>query len=342
MTDSYKQLIEKLDAFIRKYYKNLLIRGAIYAFALSLAFYLLIISLEYFNNFNTGIRTALFYGFVVGFLFILGKFIAIPLAHLYRIGKVISHEQAAQIIGTHFVNVKDKLLNVLQLKKLREGSKEQQPWLAESNDLLDAGIDQKIKELQPIPFVSAINISENKRYLRYAMLPLLALVLILFTAPSLIKDSTKRLISHGTYFEKPAPFSFKVLNKTLKGIQQQDFQLDIKIDGNEIPVEAFIEIGDNQFRLEKEKLGSFHYTFKNLQRTESFRLFADGFYSEEFTLEALPNPVLMSFRVDLNYPSYINKLDETLQNTGDLVIPAGTKVRWTFNTQNTEHIKMIF
>jgi hypothetical protein len=342
MTDSYKQLIDKLDAFIRKYYKNLLIRGAIYAFALSLAFYLLVITLEYFNHFDSTARTILFYGFLAGFVFILGKFVAIPLAHLYRIGKVISHEQAAQIIGTHFTNVQDKLLNVLQLKKLKEGKHDAEPWLAESGQLLDAGIDQKIKELQPVPFVSAINISENKKYLRYAMLPLLALVVILFTAPSLIKDSTKRLISHNTYFEKPVPFSFQVLNKDLKAIQQQDFRLDIKIDGKEVPLEAFIEIGGNQFRLEKENLSTFHYTFRNLQRSESFRLFADGFYSEEYSLEALPNPVLMNFQVNLDYPAYLNKVNETLQNTGDLVIPAGTKVRWSFTTQNTDHIRMIF
>ncbi|TAH40125.1 MAG: DUF4175 domain-containing protein [Bacteroidetes bacterium] len=342
MSNSYQQLIEKLDAFIRKYYKNLLIRGAIYAFALSLGFYLLVTSMEFIGHFDTTARTVLFYGFLAGFLFILGKFVIIPLAHLYRIGKVISHEQAAQIIGKHFTNVQDKLLNVLQLKKLQEESKVDQPWLAESSQLLDAGIDQKIRELQPVPFVSAINISENKKYLRYAMIPLLALIVILFTAPSMIKDSTKRLISHGTYFEKPAPFNFSVLNKDLKAIQQQDFQVDIKIDGKEVPAEAFIEIGENQFRLEKENLTSFHYTFRNLQRSETFRLFADGFYSEEYTLEALPNPVLMNFQVSLDYPAYLNKTNETLQNTGDLVIPAGTKVNWSFSTQNTENVKIIF
>jgi len=342
MTNSYKQLIEKLDAFIRKYYKNLLIRGAIYAFALSLAFYLLVISLEYFGHFNSNTRTILFYAFVGGFIFILGKFVAMPLAHLYRIGKVISHEQAAKIIGTHFANVQDKLLNVLQLKKLQEGSKDQEPWMAASDDLLNAGIDQKILELQPIPFVSAINISENKKYLRYAMIPLLAFFLLLFTAPSLIKDSTKRLISHGTYFEKPAPFSFTVLNRDLKAIQQQDFQVDIKIDGKEVPAEAFIEIGENQFRLDKENITTFHYTFRNLQGDETFRLFADGFYSEQYSLEALPNPVLMDFEVRLDYPSYLKKVNETTQNTGDLVIPAGTKVYWSFNTQNTENVRMIF
>src|SRR6185503_13210241 len=118
--DNYQILIEKLDAFIRKYYKNQLIRGGIYAFTLGLGFYLFVTLFESAGHFNTGVRTALFYLFISGILFIAWRFVAIPLFHLYRIGSIISHEQAAQIIGQHFSEVKDKLLNVLQLNRQLE------------------------------------------------------------------------------------------------------------------------------------------------------------------------------------------------------------------------------
>ena len=337
MSDSYQLLIARLDAFIRKYYKNLLLRGAIYTFTLSLAFFLIITTLEFIGRFNISLRTFLFYSFIGSILFIVGKFIIIPLMHLFRFGKIISHEQAAEIIGKHFGNVQDKLLNVLQLKKQSEelsGDK--------NNVLLLAGIDQKISELKPVPFVSAIDLSENKRYLRYAIIPLCAFIVILFTAPSLIKESTKRLIEHGTYFEKPAPFTFELLNKELKTVQQQDFQLDVNIKGNEIPSEVFLEINGNQFKLEKENLTSFHYLLRNIQKSETFRFFADGFYSPEYTLEALPNPVLTNFQINLEYPAYLHKQNESLKNTGDLLIPAGTKVNWSFTTQNTETIRLSF
>src|SRR5690348_12614625 len=115
--DNYEILISKLDAFIRKFYKNQLIRGGIYAFTLGLGFYLMVTMLESAGHFSIGMRTALFYTFIAGILFILWRFVAIPLFHLYRIGHIISHEQAAQIVGDHFAEVKDKLLNVLQLRK---------------------------------------------------------------------------------------------------------------------------------------------------------------------------------------------------------------------------------
>lgn len=336
MKDNYQLLIQRLDAFIRKYYKNRLVKGGIYAFTLSLGFYLLVITLEYFGHFNTGVRTFLFYSFFAGFAFIIARFIIIPLMHLYRMGKIISHEQAADIIGKHFASVQDKLINVLQLKKQADEN------LSDHEELLFAGINQKIDELKPVPFIAAININENRRYLRFAIIPLVALIVLLFAAPSLVKESTKRLIEHQTYFEKPAPFSFEITNKNLKGIQQQDFQVDIILKGNEIPNEAFIELDGTPFKLEKENLTTFHYLFKNLQHTQSFRLMADGFYSPEYTIEALPNPLLTNFTVNLEYPAYLNKQNEQISNTGDLTIPAGTRVKWNFNTQNTDQLNLVF
>lgn len=337
MQESYQSLIARLDAFIRKYYKNQLIRGIIYSFTLLLGFYLVVTTIEFFGHFNTSFRTFLFYLFVGGMLFILGKFIAIPLMHLYRFGKIISHEQAANIIGKHFGNVQDKLLNVLQLKKQSDENSN-----TNNQSLLMAGIDQKISELKPVPFVSAINLSENRRYLRFAVIPLCAFIFILFTSPSLIKDSTKRLIEHNTYFEKPAPFTFKLLNKDLKAVQQQDYQVDVRLQGKEIPAEVYIETEGNQFKLSKENVTDFYFQFRNIQKSETFRFVADGFYSDEYTIEALPNPVLTSFHINLEYPNYLHKTNESLQNTGDLLIPEGTKVVWSFATQNTELIHIAF
>ncbi|MBL0315509.1 MAG: hypothetical protein IPP69_06900 [Flavobacteriales bacterium] len=112
----YNLLIQKLDQFIRKYYKNKMIRGAIYGLALILATYLLVILLEYFGRFSILMRTFLFWLFIASASFVLIRFFIIPLSKMFRLGKVISHTQAAEIIGRHFPNVQDKLLNTLQLK----------------------------------------------------------------------------------------------------------------------------------------------------------------------------------------------------------------------------------
>lgn len=335
MKSDYNILLEKLDEFIRKYYKNQLIRGLLYSTGIVLAFYLAVALLEYYGQFDTTVRTILFYLFILSNGFVLGKLMVIPLLKLNKMGPQISNEQAAQIIGRHFSTIQDKLLNVLQLQQISQ-------LPTPNSQLVEASINQKIKELKPIPFSSAIDLKQNKKYLKYALVPLLLFFVILFGAPSIITNSTERLLNHGTYFEKQAPFQFLIKNKDLKIPQQEDFLLEVKMDGKEIPEEIFVDLSGTEYKLTKENKTEFSFLFRNVQKNIPFHFSADGFSSKEYELVALPKPILLDFFLQLTYPKYTGKKDETLHNTGDLVIPAGTKVSWNFSTQNTRQMKLAF
>jgi hypothetical protein len=53
MHTEYDHLTSKLDAFIRKFYKDQLIRGLLYSVGLMVAFYLAATLLEYVGRFGT-------------------------------------------------------------------------------------------------------------------------------------------------------------------------------------------------------------------------------------------------------------------------------------------------
>ncbi len=336
MGSNYQTLIQKIDEFIRKYYKNQLLKGMIYSISLLLLFFISATIVEYFGHFNSTVRGILFYSFLIFSFSVLLRYIAIPISKLYKYGKIISYQEASSIIGKHFHAIQDKLINVLQLQEQNKGN------TIDESQLLYASINQKIIELKPIPFTAAVDFSQNKKYLKYALVPFFLIVIILFSSPSIITDSTKRIVNHGTYFEKEAPFQFVITNKNLIAIAQEDFDLEIKLTGNEVPDNVFIEIAGNEFKLEKKDIVNFKYVFKNIQKNTLFQLVADGFKSKQYELVALPNPILLNFEIVLNYPKYLNKKDEVIQNTGDLIIPAGTKVNWNFNTQNTNQLKLNF
>lgn len=333
MATSYKILIDKLDEFIRKYYKNQLLKGLIYSVSLVLLFLISVSLLEYFARFETLGRAVVFYSFLSVSIAVIVKYIIIPLSKLYRMGAVISHDLAAKIIGNHFSGIQDKLLNVLQLN--RQGMQ-----AGISKELIEASINQRIEELKPVPFSTAIDFSENKKHLKYAILPVGALIVILFASPSIITDSTRRIVDYSTYYEKPAPFRFVLQNESLSGVQNDDFLIEAKVVGDIIPDNAFIEFNNTRLKLNKEGKLNFAYLFKNLQKTIRFRLEADGVYSEAFELIVIPNPIVLDFTVHLEYPKYIGKKNESLKNTGDLTIPEGTKVQWKFNTRNTKTLNI--
>lgn len=332
--DNYQLLVEKLDQFIRKYYVNQLIRGVLYSVGTILLLFLAVSLMEHFFYFGKGARKLLFFGFVGSSLLALGIWVVRPLLAYFQLGKVISHEQAAQIIGDHFSNVKDKLLNVLQLRH--------QADTAENKALIMASVNQKTAEISPVPFRSAIDLNKNRQYLKYALPPLLLLLVLLFAAPSMIKDSTRRLIRNGQEFERPAPFRFQLMTDELSVVQFGDFPLSIEIDGEQFPNEAYIEVDNYQYRLTKDAVNKFSHRFSNVQKDTRFRLYAGGVSSEEFTLEVLQKPNIASFEVQLDYPAYLQRRDEKLDNIGDLNVPVGTTINWVFNAQHTDELSISF
>ncbi|MCB0804791.1 MAG: hypothetical protein KDC05_03280 [Bacteroidales bacterium] len=336
MNDQYYILISKLDRFIRKYYKNLLIRGAIYGIALLLAFFLIINLAEYFGNFNSGVRTGLVIAFGTITIFVLVRFIFIPVSKLIRIGKRISHEQAASIIGKHFPEVSDKLLNTLQLKKLSDEQKQK-------SDLLEAGISQKINELKPVPFQSAIDFRINTKYLKYPVIPLLILAGIIVVAPAMITEPSNRLVNYSSHFEKPLPYKISIQNDKLEAIQNDDFILKVELEGEEFPANVIVQTeNNNSLKPVKESNARLNFRFVNVQDDISFNILTDQYKSETYRLKVLPEPVILDFDISLDYPAYTGKKDETINNNGDLMIPEGTLVSWRFAARNTDIINLIF
>ena len=331
MGSNYDLLIRKIDEFIRKYYKNQLIRGLLYSLAALGMYYILIVLLEYFSWFNTGIRSLLFYTFLVITVYLFGRFFVLPIAHISRLGKVISHEKAAEIIGKHFSEVKDVLLNTLQLHNLEQNNEEK-------SDLIHASIDQKIKQLQPVPFADAVDLKKNRRYLPYALPPVIIILAALLISPSVILAPSKRIIYHNEVFERPAPFTIKILNDKLQAVQQDDFTVKIKIEGDEIPAQLFIQSNQANYRMEKESNVLYSYTFRNLLQNTPFVITADQYNSREYTIKILPKPIILSFDVLAEYPAYLGRKNETMANTGDLTVPAGTRLNWNFFTQDTREL----
>jgi hypothetical protein len=333
--NNYIGLIDKVNAFIRKYYLNNLLRGLIFLAAGLFSAYITITLLEYFGNFNTTFRTFLFYAFILLNLSLLFWLVIPSLFSYFNLGKTLTHDEAAEIIGQHFGEVKDKLLNTLQLKKQAEGDEQHR-------QLIEASINQKISTLNPISFPSAINLKHNNRYLRWVALPVVLIIIIAFAAPSILTESTNRLIHHNKHFIPAAPFKFTVLNNNLSVVQGSDLKLEVKLEGNNLPANTYIETGNNTFKLDKENLSRFHYLFTNLQQNTKFRITANGFISQPYQIQVGLKPLLLNFDVELIYPAYLHKTSERFSNAGDLTVPAGTTVKWKIHTQNADQVQFAF
>ena len=327
-------ILQALDAFIRKYYKNLLIKGVLYALGIMLTLYLAAVLLEHFGWLPQVARGIIFWLGIAAVAAVLAWFVARPLLKMHGLGKRISHDEAARIIGKHFPEVSDKLLNLLQLMGTENGEQRTE------NDLLLAAVEQKTAQLRPVPFLDAIDFKGNRRYLKYALPPLVLLVVLLLLSPQMITEPSKRIVNYNTVYERPAPFRFVIMQEDLSVWPGHDFQLDVKVDGEALPNEAFINVDGRRFKMTKVSPTLFQYMFKQVNRTQEFSLEAAGVVDAGHVLRMLPNPQVVSFRMVLAYPPYTGRKSETLVDKGDAAVPEGTVVRWLFQTRDADMLHL--
>ncbi len=333
MSQDFNILIEKLHAFIRRYYKNQIIKGVIISTALIITLFLLVDLIEYLAWNSTVTRAIIFYSFISLTVFVLVFYILLPALKIIHIGKAISEQEAAEIIGTHFPEVKDKLLNTLQLQGLKRNSLSQGEL-----QLLLASIGQKALTLRPIPFKRAIDFKSNLPYLKYAVPPVIIVLLIFIISPAFIIGPSKRIVQHNTNFEKPLPYQLTVTNKSLEVLQRDDIVVTVKAEGEEIPSMVFIRSDNNKMLMQETNPGIFKYTFIDLKGDVYFRLETEDLSSDNYRIKVIPKPVIFNFNVDLDYPAYLNKKDETIESSGNLIVPEGTNIDWRVFTRDTRHI----
>lgn len=330
---AFQDIISKLDAFIRKYYKNQLLKGAIYSVALVLSLWLFISLLEFIGSFGKFIRSILFFTFSISLAYILFRFIITPLLKLQKIGNTISHTQAAEIVGTHFSEIKDKLLNTLQLSDSVKDDKD--------NSLLLASIEQRTKQLAPFSFQNAIDYSVNKKYLVYAIIPLVIVVTLFVFSPSVLTKSTERIVNFNKDFIPEAPFSFLLNSNSFVVNENDDFPIDVSLSGSFIPTEVYIVLDGNSYRMKNGNNASFSFLVKNVRKDFSFVFSADGFQSQVYHVKVQAKSAITGFKIRAEYPAYLNKSMEEFVGVGDLLVPEGTVLHWQLSSKNTQKLAVV-
>ena len=330
MLNNFKKIQSKLEQFIRRYYTNELVKGVILFFAIGLLYLILTLLIEYFLWLNPTARTILFWVFIGVELALFTKFIAFPLAKLFKLQKGINYEEASQIIGNHFPEVSDKLLNVLQLNLNNSQS-----------ELLEASIEQKSYELSPIPFKLAINFNKNTKYLKYAAIPI-AILLVSYVTGKIdwFSDSYERVVNYQTAYEPPAPFQFYVANEDMNAIENKEFKLIVNTAGDVVPENAQIHYKGQSYFLRQTAPGQFEYLFPQLKEALSFNLSANEVRSKDYNINVTKVPTLVNFEMILDYPAYTQKKDEVLKSTGSSTIPEGTNVTWKVSTRSTDDVTL--
>lgn len=336
MNKSYQILLAKLDQFIKRYYLYEILKGIFISVSVVLFVWFVEALVEYYNYTSVPFRSFLFFCTFFIFVLVFAYFIIRPLFALFKIGKYINHRQAATIISQHFPDVSDKLINTLELGEHLDTDHD--------NQLLLASIEQRTFQLNPLPFKIALPFSSLKKSFYYFVLGILIFLSFFIFSPYVLSEGTLRIINYKTVYEKPAPFHFDFLNYKSQLKRGSVLPVELIIDGEYIPQKVYISIANNLFLMEQDhrQKNKFRFLIKNLNNDINIYFQADNYHSKNYSVQVLPAPVLKSFRIDVSPPAYTGLTKFSLNNSGDLNIPYGSTVQWTFESNYTDSVFLLF
>ncbi len=325
-----ERIHEKINSFKKKYYLNIFVRGALLSLAILISYFLVAALLEYNLWLGPWVRFLIFTAFFAVAILCLFLYLKEPIKWWFA-KRGIDEEQSAKIIGDYVPQVKDRLLNLIQLSAPRNKSA-----------LAYASVAQKSKEFESVSFDGFLDINQNKKYLKYLLIPLFIVIAILLLNRNILTQSTNRLVHFNRQYSPQAPFNFVVDDASLYAFFNESYTMNILLEGNVLPESAYLITENQRLKLENQSAGQFSYLFDNIQKGFAFQIEAAGFFSDVFEVSLISRPDLSKFNVELQYPPYLQRKGESLTNAGNLDVPEGTIVKWVLSTANVENARILF
>ena len=144
---TYQDIKRQLQDFKDLYYRRQLGQGSIFLLLIILILFFVLGFLEDMFWFSSLGRGLLLFGFLIAVCGAAIFLVFNPLIQKVLLKRDMSDERAAKLIADHFPEIKDKLLNTIQLGKIDS-----------SNALLKSAIQQRSAELSDYPFFSAVSL----------------------------------------------------------------------------------------------------------------------------------------------------------------------------------------
>lgn len=334
MTKDFNILVNKINSYRNRFYLYKIAEGFFITISLLLILFTLFSILEFFIYLNSYLRKIIFYGFILFGSLLIIQFIAFPFLKLLHILKPVDIKRSAKFIQNYFPEIKDKLLNVIELSGISESNY--------SIDILKASIDQKIEELKVFNFKKAVQFKNLKMVIIHFILSIIISFSIYLVNSSIYVEPVKRIVNYNTAFTKPAPFLFHLINKKLVVKKGESYNIILKCTGDQLPQNVYINIEGNNFLMKSRSDENFEYEVASVINNIEF-YFTDMIYkSQKYLLNVLPAPGINTFNIKVEPPAYTRLEDKNFNNIGDIQVPSGSLIKWKFSGVDIDTLYLSF
>jgi hypothetical protein len=299
-----------------------------------------LLSLEALAEFNTTVRSIIFYAYWSGAVLLAMVLAGKTLLRFVGILSNHSDEEIARLIGKHFPSVGDRLENALDLAAMIERGD-----LFSSHELIEVSLEHFHHSTERINFAEAVSYSSVAQGARTLGAITAALFVTMIISGSPFAEAAGRLWNHGKEFERPAPFTIVVEPGNVDIVKGESVSIRARIipSGTALPPNemmlSFAEEGisvDQRTVVKQDSLGTFSYQFTSLRNSLQYEYEAEGISSKRYSITVTDRPFVRSLSVTVAPPAYSTLPPQQLdENIGDVMVLAGSKITWTM-TSNKE------
>ncbi|MEN3040816.1 MAG: DUF4175 family protein [Bacteroidia bacterium] len=293
----------RLIAFRAAYYRVQITRGILLTLLWTVLMFIVFSFTEGIFWWEVPVRRLLWAAWIGGILVLLGWWVIFPfLQYGLRLRGYLSDEEAARWIGRRIPQVRDKLLNALQLA---QQSTYEDPAIV-------LAIEERMRQLSVIPWEISLPYQQVRRYAIF----LLALIgfggALWLISPSFFRQGAQRFLQPNQAFARPLPFSLHI--EGLKPVYRQGetLALTLYFQGNKLPTTVSAYTESAPLPLEKRSPKEYILSLPSLRESFSLTLEANGEVLRRFPIQVLRPPMLKDFRIVCIYPSYTRLTPDTL------------------------------
>ena len=296
--------------------------------AVTLGILLVAVALEAVMYFDIAGRTVLFSLAAAGALTAAGIFLLPALSPRFSAARRKSEDTVALEVGAHFPQIKDRLLNAMQV--FREMRKEKH--VAWSPALVDAGFRDVADAFERLDLRPVVDTRPARVAGRTFLITIAVAVAAFAMLPTTMGGAFWRVMQFRTDFAPPAPFEFIVEPGDVEAVKGETLQLRATTTASEQPDITFYLREDAQEEFDavatvRDSSGQWTHELGGLRRSLIYYAEAAGYRSRQYRIDVVDRPFVRALRARLTFPSYAGLSPRYLDdNVGDVAALAGTRV----------------
>ena len=306
----------QLKSFFNKnLFTDIISKGISFLSLTFVAIFMLIV-IESLFFFSVKVRTILFGITLLIFFIVIGVLLLLWISKKIK----YNYKTTAKTIGEFLPDIKDELLDVLQLS---ENNK--------NNPFVLKAFENLFEKIEKINFSRFVDIKKLKRSIVTLGKISLVIIALFVLLPSLFEAAT-RLINYDLNYTPPPKYSFYILPGDIKITKGEDVAFNIEVNGANTEVikfcYKFIEESEfNSVELKHNDGNKFIYKITKVHSDLEYYVKAENVESIHHKITVVNKPFISGFDILISPPTYSQLNQISQKDNGNISALKGTNVK---------------